>query len=89
VHLWLAELLFGERRWAQAEARYREIAELAPEMPKFIAPFTALRLGQICDLTDRRGEAKRHYTRARDLAGDYDRYVSAAEFLLKNRYGGE
>jgi hypothetical protein len=58
-------------------------------MPTYAVPFTQLRLGQIADATDRRGEAKGYYRRARDDAGDYDRFRSAAEHFLKNRYSGD
>jgi tetratricopeptide (TPR) repeat protein len=89
IHFWLAELYFGKQRWTESEARFKRVAEQAPDMPTYAVPFTQLRLGQIADTTDRRGEAKDYYRRARDDAGDYDRFRSAAEHFLKNRYSGD
>ena len=83
IHLFFAERYFGEEQWTRSEARFRKVAELAPETSTFTVSFTHIRLGQICDLTDRRSEAKGHYRRARDTAGPYKR---AAEHFLENRY---
>lgn len=88
IHLFLAELHFDQELWALAEARFHKVAELAPEKPTFAVPFVQLRLGQICDLTDRRTEAKKHYRLARDSAGDYEGYVRAAEYYLDKQYTG-
>ena len=82
----MAEMYFGEEQWSRSEARFRKVAELAPEKPTFAVSFTQIRLGQICDLTDRRSDAKKHYRKARDTAGPYKRYARAAEHFLKNRY---
>jgi len=86
IHLFMAEMYFGDEQWTRSEARFRKVAELAPEMPTFAVSFTEIRLGQICDLTDRRSEAKKHYRKARDTAGPYKRFARAAEHFLKNRY---
>ena len=86
IQFWIAEMYFGDEQWTRAEARYRKVVEQAPQMPTFAAPFTHIRLGQICDLTNRRREAKQHYRTARDTAGHYERFVTFAEHFLKNRY---
>ena len=86
IQFWIAEMYFGDEQWTRAEARYKKVVELAPQMPTFAVPFTHIRLGQICDLTNRRSEAKQHYRTTRDTAGHYKRFVTFAERFLKNRY---
>jgi tetratricopeptide (TPR) repeat protein len=88
IHLFMAEMYFDEKQWPRSEARFNKVAELAPETPTFMVSFTQIRLGQICDLTDRRKDAKKHYRVARDTAGLYKNYARAAEYFLKNRYTG-
>jgi len=89
IHLFMAEMYFQEEQWSRSEARFNKVAQLAPETPTFAILFTKIRLGQIYDLTDRRGAAKKHYRIVRDTAGPYKSYVRAAEYYLKNRYSNE
>jgi len=86
IHLFMGEMYFGEEQWPRSEARFNKVAELAPATPTFAVSFTQIRLGQICDLTDRRSDAKKHYRMARDTAGPYESYARAAKHFLKNRY---
>ena len=89
IHLFMAEMYFQEEQWSRSEARFNKVAQLAPETPTFAILFTKIRLGQIYDLTDRRGAAKKHYRSVRDTAGPYKSYVRAAEYYLKNRYSNK
>ena len=57
-----------------------------PALPSYVLPYGRLMLGQICDLTDRRHEAKAFYRQAEESAGGYDGVRRAAEHFLKNPY---
>ena len=55
-------------------------------MPTYIVPYGYLQLGQICDATGRRREAKKHYRAAVKAADDFTGLRNSAKGYLKEPY---
>ena len=87
VYLHWAVSHFAQHRYLTAEPLYRKVVDAPPPLkPDFVLPWATLQLGQVCDATNRRREAKALYRRAREIAGDYDGIAGYAGHLLDNAY---
>jgi TolA-binding protein len=86
IHFRMGEFYMGAERYAKAEAHFLRAVADEPAHPSYVAPYGRLVLGQICDLTDRRREAKDHYRLAKESAGGYDGVRRAAKHFLKSPY---
>jgi len=86
IHFRMAEVYFDEKSYPRAEAHILKAIDGDPAMPTYVVPYGRLQLGQICDATDRRREAKAHYRRAIDAANGFTGLRNAAKGYLKEPY---
>jgi tetratricopeptide (TPR) repeat protein len=77
---------FDAEHYTHAEAMLRKAVGGSPEKPTYIVPYANLLLGQICDVTGRREQAKGFYRRAREAAGGDLWITRRADEYLKNAY---
>jgi tetratricopeptide (TPR) repeat protein len=86
IHFRMGEVYLEAERYAQAEAHFSRAIADEPALPTYVVPYGRLRLGQICDLTDRRREARTYYRLARESAAGYEQVEHTAKRYLKKRY---
>jgi tetratricopeptide (TPR) repeat protein len=86
IHFRMAEMYFDERRYPRAEAHMLRALAGDPALPAYVVPYGRLQLGQICDVTGRRSEARQHYRAAVEAAGEFDWLRNTARGYLKHPY---
>ena len=86
IHFRMAEMYFDEKQYSRAEAHLLKAVEGDPAMPTYVVPYGRMQLGQICDVTDRRREAKANYRRAIDAAKDFAGLREMSKGYLKEPY---